>query len=409
MADTKISELPSTAATQAADVFPIVQSGDTKKAQISAINHDQLNMPSGHAPANAQKNSDITQGEIEAQLTGDIATHTHNTPEVDFVDIKTGLPDPGDKEGRMFWDNTFKTLNIRGDVSDVTLQVGQEFHIRVKNTTGSTIENGSAVIIDGASVGIPLVIKAIATSLATADSIGIATHDIVDGTEGVITKLGRVGGLDTSAFSIGDTLFLSDTTAGEMTVVQPVFPSFSVLIGKVVTVDSSEGVLLALIEAPRSNEPITFAEMVSNVNQVPSVTTPIKVTFNVNNEIQGITHSETVNPEDIIIQFAGVYAFNFQPQIKKISGNAKVDIFFWVRVNDVSVPDSAIKMSWTDTDDEDVIILSINKTFAVDDKVNFMMQVSATANSPGLYADAVPVEGTVVPSAILSINKFTGT
>lgn len=30
-----------------------------------------------HAPANAQKNSDITQAEIEAKLTGTISTHTH--------------------------------------------------------------------------------------------------------------------------------------------------------------------------------------------------------------------------------------------------------------------------------------------------------------------------------------------
>ena len=32
-----------------------------------------------HAPANAQKNSDITKAEIEAKLTGDIATHNHQS------------------------------------------------------------------------------------------------------------------------------------------------------------------------------------------------------------------------------------------------------------------------------------------------------------------------------------------
>lgn len=30
-----------------------------------------------HAPASAQKNSDITKAEIEAKLTGEISTHTH--------------------------------------------------------------------------------------------------------------------------------------------------------------------------------------------------------------------------------------------------------------------------------------------------------------------------------------------
>ncbi len=40
----------------------------------TAYEHSQ----SPHAPANAQKNSDITKAEIEAKLTGNIATHTHS-------------------------------------------------------------------------------------------------------------------------------------------------------------------------------------------------------------------------------------------------------------------------------------------------------------------------------------------
>ena len=41
---------------------------------LTAYNHSQA----AHAPANAQKNSDITKAEIEAKLTGTITTHTHN-------------------------------------------------------------------------------------------------------------------------------------------------------------------------------------------------------------------------------------------------------------------------------------------------------------------------------------------
>ena len=39
-----------------------------------AYNHSQA----AHAPANAQRNADITKAEIEAKLTGNITTHTHN-------------------------------------------------------------------------------------------------------------------------------------------------------------------------------------------------------------------------------------------------------------------------------------------------------------------------------------------
>ncbi len=37
----------------------------------------QTHVTSAHAPSNAQKNSDITKAEIEAKLTGEIASHTH--------------------------------------------------------------------------------------------------------------------------------------------------------------------------------------------------------------------------------------------------------------------------------------------------------------------------------------------
>lgn len=37
----------------------------------------QTHVTSSHAPSNAQKNSDILKSEIEAVLTGEIASHTH--------------------------------------------------------------------------------------------------------------------------------------------------------------------------------------------------------------------------------------------------------------------------------------------------------------------------------------------
>ena len=37
----------------------------------------QTHVAAAHAPSNAQKNSDVTKAEIEAKLTGEIASHTH--------------------------------------------------------------------------------------------------------------------------------------------------------------------------------------------------------------------------------------------------------------------------------------------------------------------------------------------
>ena len=64
-----------------------------KSSYDTAYNHSQ----STHAPTNAQKNSDITQAEIEAKLTGNITTHAHSQYLTSHQDLssyakKTELP-----------------------------------------------------------------------------------------------------------------------------------------------------------------------------------------------------------------------------------------------------------------------------------------------------------------------------
>lgn len=65
---------------------PATHNHDAAYAPI-AHNHDaayeakntniQAHISSTHAPSDAQKNSDITEAEIEAKLTGEISSHTH--------------------------------------------------------------------------------------------------------------------------------------------------------------------------------------------------------------------------------------------------------------------------------------------------------------------------------------------
>ena len=62
------------------EISPSIALGETSSTAYRgdrgkvAYDHSQ----SAHAPANAQKNSDITKAEIEAKLTGDITSHTHS-------------------------------------------------------------------------------------------------------------------------------------------------------------------------------------------------------------------------------------------------------------------------------------------------------------------------------------------
>src|SRR5690606_20196808 len=78
---------------------------------------------------------------------------------------------------------------------------------------------------------------------ATSKVIGIATHDIADSSYGYVTQFGLVRSLNTATFSAGDSVWLSETTAGGLTATEPTSPNFSVFIGEVLVSDASNGVI----------------------------------------------------------------------------------------------------------------------------------------------------------------------
>ena len=65
------------------------------------------------------------------------------------LQMKTGLANPADAEGLMFWDDTNKCLAYHTDVAGVTNQVSQEDWTRVYNDTAGIILNGSACFFTG--------------------------------------------------------------------------------------------------------------------------------------------------------------------------------------------------------------------------------------------------------------------
>lgn len=162
----------------------------------------------------------------------------------DYIELNTSAGAPSFSEGRFYWDTTDKTISLQTDQTDVTLQVGQEFHVRVYNNTGSQIDNGEAVYFSGASNGRPSVALAQAnipdTSLFAS---GIATHDIADSSEGIVTLKGFVRGLDTSSLTAGYPVYISPTTAGGLTTTRPQYPNYRLMLGGCVTSDASNGVI----------------------------------------------------------------------------------------------------------------------------------------------------------------------
>ena len=167
-----------------------------------------------------------------------------NNIDVDgFVDLGNTNGNPAYTKGRMFYDSAAEAVSYYPtSANDVTVNMGQEFIVKVKNVSGAQINNGSAVYISGAELGNgdhPTVALARANSVTTYKAIGLATHDIVNNSHGFITQLGFVNDMNTAGFASGATLYVSPDSAGKITTTKPTGSDFPFTIGWVIKGDSA--------------------------------------------------------------------------------------------------------------------------------------------------------------------------
>ena len=112
-------------------------------------------------------------------------------------------------------------------------ELGDVPHV-VRNASGATLPKGKMVYITGSNGVYPTVALAKADSRSTAEAYGMVVADISNNDFGLVLEHGELGGMDTSAFSDGDLLYLSDTTAGDVTTTRPTAPNWTVEIGRVI-------------------------------------------------------------------------------------------------------------------------------------------------------------------------------
>jgi hypothetical protein len=167
---------------------------------------------------------------------------------------KNNAGKPAYSEGRVFYDSSEKTLAYYNDHNGVTMNIGQESWIRVRNVTGSSIANGQAVYISGsdATTGLVTIALARADALATADAVGLTTETIANGATGYVTAFGEVHDLNTSSFTAGATVYISATTAGALTTTRPSQPNFTNPIGFVGVSNASTGTVVVLAGKTRA-------------------------------------------------------------------------------------------------------------------------------------------------------------
>ena len=173
-----------------------------------------------------------------------------NVTGIECIDFKLGVT-PAYSEGRVFYDNVSHALAVYNDEADITLQVGQEEYLRVRNNSGTGILNGQAVRLVGSQGTNPIVELAIATDSNSANSVGLATHDIENNSFGYITTFGLVNDVNTSDFAEGSELYLSPLVSGGLTGVAPSSPFYQTPLGVCVRQHPTVGTILVQPKATK--------------------------------------------------------------------------------------------------------------------------------------------------------------
>jgi len=162
---------------------------------------------------------------------------------VQFDTTPAALPNA---DGLLQWNAEDGTLNLGMSGGDITMQIGQELFTKVVNKTAAPILNGTLVYFSGRLGLRPTIAPAKGDAKATSLVAGMATQDIAVNDEGYICTNGYVRGIKTNyaTFVEGDKLWLSKTTAGTFTNVEPTQPHYCDVIGSVGIVNPSQGSVL---------------------------------------------------------------------------------------------------------------------------------------------------------------------
>lgn len=304
------------------------------------------------------------------------------------------------QEARFAWNADDQTLNL-GMAYGVVQQIGQETYARVRNNTGVTIPNGTVVGFAGAATDA----LEVAPYLADGSSpslyiLGIMTHDLPDsGEKGYCTVWGFVRDLDTSAFSAGDILYASPSTAGGLTNVKPTAPNNVIPVAAVITSDATTGVIFV---RPTIQQMQYYGEFSATANQtVASVDTAYAVAFNSTEISNGVT-TGTPNSR-IVVPQSGLYRVQVTLQITSNSASSK-NLWCWFRKNGTDIANTArivtsdINSGFIPVAQDTTVSLAANDyielMYAADSTDIYLNYVASTAFAPAAAAAQLSITQT---------------
>jgi len=148
-----------------------------------------------------------------------------------------------------------------------------------------------------------------------------------------------------------------------------------------------------------------FGQFSSCETQRPDSTDPIEIKITDQEDMFGGEHSIDFVQGDIEIKQTGMYLIIAGPQIGKTGGDEARWIDFWLRVNNVDVPNSNVRAVIKDQCQKDVIVLQVLTRLNEGDTLNIMMSIETKGEGIGIEAIQPPGEP-LVPSIILTMMQM---
>jgi hypothetical protein len=155
-------------------------------------------------------------------------------------------------QGVLTWNQDEQTLDL-GKGGGVTLQIGQEQLSLCRNSTASTLSNGTAVMFAGTlgNSGRLLVAPMVADGTYPGYVFfGITTQAIAPGADGFVTTFGKIRGVDTRPYSEGDVLWCNPAVPGGLTATEPQAPNLKLPVAAVIS-SATQGILMVRSDTGR--------------------------------------------------------------------------------------------------------------------------------------------------------------
>lgn len=262
----------------------------------TATNIEYSNVTSGLTATNVQDALDEIVDEINTPVgtvgtyrsvttdaQGRVISGTNPTTVADYgltdvytkTEVQTVLPKVGfdttnvttPSAGQMAWNIDESTVDI--GLNGGVLQVGQEQLVRVRNNTGSTIVNGTAVMATGTlgNSGRVTVAPAHINGSSYKYMLGVVTESIAAGSDGFCTVFGKVRGIQTNGANYGETwvdgdvIYVKDSDGGALTKVVPVGTQVKLPIAIVIKSHGTNGTLFIRVTPIDENASYTKTEV----------------------------------------------------------------------------------------------------------------------------------------------------